>query len=57
MQEEYDRITNKLCPFIAANDRYGLAQFLRDCEAYSVKNLKLEKLWEPMPFPLELQSV
>jgi hypothetical protein len=25
-------------------------------EAESVKRLKLDKLWEPTPFPIELQS-
>ena len=55
MKEEYDRITKTLCPLIAANDRPGLVRLLRDWEAYSVKRLKLEKLWEPTPFPLELQ--
>jgi hypothetical protein len=53
MQEEYDRITKELCPLIAANDRLGLAQLLHGYEAQSVKNLKLEKLWEPTPFPVE----
>lgn len=55
MQEEYDRIMQSLCPLIAANDCAGLAQLLRDWEAGSVKRLKLGKLWEPTPFPLELQ--
>jgi hypothetical protein len=55
MEEEYDRITKTLCPLIAANDRSGLVRLLRGWEAHSVKRLKLEKLWEPTPFPLELQ--
>jgi hypothetical protein len=54
MEEEYDRITKTLCPLIAANDRPALARLLRDWEADSVKKLKLEKLWEPTPFPIEL---
>lgn len=56
-RERYDSITKTLCPLLAANDRSGLAGFLRDCEAYSVKKMKLEKFWEPTPFPLELQQV
>jgi hypothetical protein len=53
MQEEYDRVTKELCPLIAANDRTGLARLLHTYEAQSVKNLKLEKFWEPTPFPIE----
>lgn len=53
MQERYDRVTKELCPLIAANDRPGLAQLLHSYEAQSVKNLKLEKFWEPTPFPIE----
>ncbi len=53
MQDEYDRITKELCPLIAANDRPGLARLLHGYEAQSVKNLKLEKFWEPTPFPIE----
>lgn len=55
MEEEYDRIANTLCPLITANNRFGLVRLLRDWEAHSVKRLKLDKLWEPTPFPLELQ--
>jgi hypothetical protein len=53
MQEEYDRITKELCPLIAANDRPGLARLLHGYEAQSAKNLKVEKFWEPTPFPIE----
>jgi hypothetical protein len=55
-QEESDKISKSLGPLLKANNRAGMAQVLRDCEAYSAKKLKLEKLWEPTPFPLELQS-
>jgi hypothetical protein len=54
MQDKYDLITKELCPRIAANDCPGLARLLHDYEAQSVKNLKLEKIWEPTPFPIEL---
>ena len=53
MQERYDRVMQELCPLIAANDRTGLARLLHSYEAQSVKNLKLEKFWEPTPFPIE----
>lgn len=56
-REDNDKIVKSLGPLLAANDRAGLAQALRDCEAYSAKKLKLEKLWEPTPFPLEPKAV
>ena len=56
LREAFERIAKTICPLLAANDRAGLATLLHDIEAQSVKNLKLEKLWEPTPFPLELQS-
>jgi hypothetical protein len=55
-REESDKIAKTFEPLLATSDRTGLAQVLRDCEAYSAKKLKLEKLWEPAPFPLELQA-
>jgi hypothetical protein len=54
MQEEYDRITKMLCPLVAANDRPGLARLLHEFEAGSAKDMKLDKIWEPTPFPIEL---
>jgi hypothetical protein len=53
MHEEYDRITQELCPLIAANDRSGLARLLHSYEQGSVRAMKLEKFWEPTPFPIE----
>jgi hypothetical protein len=38
------------------NDRVGLAALLHEWEAVTVKNLKIEHLWESTPFPLELQD-
>lgn len=55
MQEEYDRIMQNICPLLAADDRAGLARFLHDCEAGSVKRMKLDKYWEPSSFPIETQ--
>jgi hypothetical protein len=46
----------KLSEFLAAGDRSGLARILHDWEAFTVKNLKIEHLWERTPFPLELQQ-
>jgi hypothetical protein len=56
MREKFDRIMQSLCPLLTANDRNGLVRLLREWEAYSVKNLQLESVWEPTPFPLELQQ-
>lgn len=39
-----------------ADDRVGLARLLHEWEAQTVKNFKIEHLWEPTPFPLELQT-
>jgi hypothetical protein len=54
MQEEYDRITQSLWPRVEANDRRGLARLLLEFEAGSAKDMKLDKIWEPTPFPIEL---
>lgn len=42
------------CARLAAADRAGLARLLHEWEAYTVKNLKIEHLWAPTLFPLEL---
>jgi hypothetical protein len=55
-EERYRRAVQELCPLVAANDRAGLAKLLHRYEAQSVKNLKIEKYWEPTPFPIELGS-
>jgi hypothetical protein len=54
--ERYVRATTELCPLVAAKDRVGLARLLHSYEAESAKNLKLDKLWEPTPFPIEMES-
>ena len=56
MQGEYDRIRKMLCPLVASNDRLGLARLLHDFEAGSAKVMKLDKVWEPTPFPIELSQ-
>ncbi len=45
-----------LYPALIAADRKELARVLHDTEAYMVKLLKLEKYWQPTPFPIELMS-
>jgi hypothetical protein len=53
--EEIEQVVRWLCPLIATGDRRSLAQLLHTYEADSVKKLKLDKLWEPTPFPIELE--
>jgi hypothetical protein len=55
-QERYERAMQGLVPLVAAKDREGLANLLHSYEAQSVKNLKIEKFWEPTPFPIESMS-
>jgi hypothetical protein len=50
------RRVRELCARLAVDDRPGLAQLLHQWEAETVRNLKIEHLWEPTPFPLEQQS-
>ena len=40
--------------FVARRDRSGLAALLHDWEAQSARFSKIEHLWTPTPFPLEL---
>jgi hypothetical protein len=49
------RRVRELCGRLSIEDRPGLAQLLHQWEAETVRNLKIEHLWEPTPFPLELQ--
>ena len=50
------RRLRELCARLMADDRAGLARLLHEWEAQTVKNFKIEHLWEPTPFPLELQT-
>ncbi|MDC7784080.1 hypothetical protein PQJ75_05485 [Rhodoplanes sp. TEM] len=52
---KYRRI-RELCARLEADDRPGLAALLHEWEAITVRNLKIETLWEPTPFPLELEA-
>ena len=52
----FDQITNTIHPILIANDYAALGQVLRAWEQYQVKGRKLEELWEPTPFPFELQA-
>jgi hypothetical protein len=54
-QDECERVVQSLCPLIVTHDRPALARVLHEHEAASVKRLKLDKLWQPTPFPIELE--
>ena len=47
------RRCQQLSRLLKAHDRAGLAAALHSYEAETVRNLKIEHLWEPTPFPLE----
>ena len=47
------RRLKQLCSLLADDDRAGMAKLLHEWEAQTVRNLKIEHLWEPTPFPLE----
>ncbi len=51
---EFLLITDNLCPLVAKWDRAGIARLLHEWEAFSVKTFKVEKYWQPTPFPIEL---
>lgn len=53
MHDEFVRVTETLCPLLAANDRTAMARLLHEWEAYTVEKLKLDGVWERTPFPLE----
>ena len=56
MPEEFALVTETIRPLLSRNDRAGLAQLLHDLEAGAVKRLKLQKIWEPTPFPFEART-
>jgi hypothetical protein len=43
----------ELCGLLMSDDREGLIRLLHEWEATTVKNLKIEHIWEPTPFPIE----
>ena len=43
-----------LLVLLESNDRAGIGALLRQWEEQTVKGWKLEALWEPTPFPVEL---
>lgn len=51
--EERNRVLTELRPHLQSENRAALAAVLHRWEAHTVKALKLEKYWEPTPFPIE----
>jgi hypothetical protein len=53
--EKYQRLC-ALHAAVVAGDRAELVRMLHEWEALTVRNLKIEHLWQPTPFPLELAA-
>jgi hypothetical protein len=58
--DEDDKAENRrlreVCAKLAEDDRAGLARLPHEWEVHTVKNFKIEHLWEPTPFPLETEG-
>jgi hypothetical protein len=52
--EILDPIINDVWPLVRDRNKPVLAKMLHQWEAEAVKRMKLENIWEPTPFPLEL---
>jgi hypothetical protein len=50
----YLKQIHSLCNLLDNDDRPGMARLLYEREIETIRNLKIEHLWEPTPFPLEL---
>jgi hypothetical protein len=50
----FAELMNIVRPMVQAQDKVGIAVKLHEWEAYSVKQLKLEKYWQASPFPIEM---
>lgn len=53
--EEVELVLKDLYPLLQANDVPAITELLRSWEAISARNLGVESIWEPTPFPLELR--
>ena len=49
----FNELMEVIRPLVHAQNRPAIAAKLHEWEAYSVKQLKLEKYWQPSPFPIE----
>lgn len=53
--EILDPIIHDVWPLVRKRDKAALAKMLHRWEAEAAKRMKLEDIWEPTPFPLELK--
>jgi hypothetical protein len=53
---EVGLVVGELYPLLLAADIPAIAGLLRSWEADTARNLKIESIWEPTPFPLERQT-
>lgn len=44
---------DRLAPLVAAGDRGGVGDVLREMERVTARKMRMEHLWEPTPFPFE----
>jgi hypothetical protein len=51
---QYRRL-RELCALLEADNRASIAELLHGWEAATVRNLEIEHIWHPTPFPLERQ--
>lgn len=49
----FDRIIKQLYPLLRADDEAGVAELLRNWEGQMMRNLGIEDIWTPTPFPFE----
>lgn len=53
LKDEYEFVLENLKPLLGKNDHGAIAAFLHELERSKAKAYKLEKIWQPTPFPLE----
>ena len=53
-ESEFNRLISELFQMVETENKPAIAALLHKWEAYSVKQLKLEKYWQKTPFPIEL---
>ncbi|MCA0316764.1 MAG: hypothetical protein LCH88_01725 [Proteobacteria bacterium] len=56
LEDEYRPILEDLYPLLRDEDRAGLARLLHAWEARNIATYRLERMWEPTPFPFEVAA-
>lgn len=54
--EHFSVLTDVLQPALRHRHNKVVAALFRDWEGFTVRQLKLEKLWQPTPFPFEIET-